>query len=426
VSAKRTVSGAEGGDRGSGWAGTPRWTRAEVEERVATGAWRMLVALVAVQVAVSYLQYGVPVLLPFLRPALGLDGPRSGAVAVATQAGSALALIAAGRAAERWGERWMLTAGLTAAGACTLLAARGSAFLPLFLALGGAGVGVAVSHPAGTRAVLRAFPARRRALAMGLRQTAVTAGAMLAALIAPRLADAVGWRAALSVSAVVVLLAAGLALAALRGLEHASAGGTATVPVRTLLRHRGIVVASLLSALLATAQFCITAYLVLDARERFRLAVTAAASLLALANLTSILARIALGAVSDRRGRGRAPLIGLLGLLSGVALAVLALLPATTPALLLLPVAMALGATALGWTGLMATLIAEQAGPAAAATATGLQLTVLFGTVSLAPPLFGAVADAAGYRTAWLGLALLMLPAPLLARLVEERRGGLP
>lgn len=421
MAAKRAVSGAGDEDRGSGWAGPPRWTRAAVEERVATGAWRMLAALVAVQVAVSYLQYGVPVLLPFLRPALGLDGPRSGAVAVATQAGSALALIAAGRAAERWGERRMLTVGLMAAAGCTLLAARGGAFLPVFLALGGAGVGVAVSHPAGTRAVLRAFPARRRALAMGLRQTAVTAGAMLAALIAPRLAQAVGWRAALSVSAVVVLLAAALALTALRGLEEAPAGGTTAVPLRALLRRRGIVVASLLSALLATAQFCLTAYLVLDARERFRLTVTAAAALLALANLTSIPARIVLGAVSDRRGRGRAPLIGLLGLLSGVALALLALLPATVPLVLLLAVAMALGATALGWTGLMATLIAEQAGPAAAATATGLQLTVLFGTVSLTPPLFGAVADAAGYRAAWLGLALLMLPAPLLARLVEER-----
>jgi MFS family permease len=387
----------------------------------AAGAWRLLAALVAVQVAVSYLQYGVPVLLPFLRPALGLDGPRSGALAVATQAGSALALIAAGRAAERWGERRMLALGLALAGGCTLLAARGDTFLPVFLALGAAGVGVAVSHPAGTRAVLRAFPAGRRALAMGVRQTAVTAGAMLAALLAPRLAQAVGWRAALSLSAAVVLLAVALVLAALQGLAEKSGNGIQPVPVRALLRHRGIVVASLLSALLATAQFCITAYLVLDARERFRLAVTTAAGLLALANLTSIPARIALGAVSDRRGRGRAPLIGLLGLLSGVALAVLALLPATTPALLLLPVAMALGATALGWTGLMATLIAEQAGPAAAATATGLQLTVLFGTVSLAPPLFGAVADAAGYRTAWLGLALLMLPAPLLARAVGER-----
>ncbi len=420
MSAKRAVSGAGGEDRDLTRAGSPRRAHAAAEERIAAGAWRMLAALVAVQVAVSYLQYGVPVLLPFLRPALGLDGPRSGAVAVATQAGSALALIAAGRAAERWGERRMLTLGLLAAAGCTLLAARGGAFLPVFLALGGAGVGVAVSHPAGTRAVPRAFPARRRALAMGLRQTAVTAGAMLAALIAPRLAQAVGWRAALSVSAVVVLLAAGLALAALGGLAGAPAGGTTAVPLRALLRRRGIVVASLLSALLATAQFCLTAYLVLDARERFRLSVTAAAGLLALANLTSIPARIALGALSDRR-RGRAPLIGLLGLLSGVALAVLALLPAAVPAVLLLAVAMALGATVLGWTGLMATLIAEQAGPAAAATATGLQLTVLFGTVSLAPPLFGAVADAAGYRVAWLGLAALMLPAPFLARLVDER-----
>lgn len=418
--AKRAISGAGDGDCESDWRGTYRRTHTEAKERVAAGAWRLLAALVAVQVAVSYLQYGVPVLLPFLRPALALDGPRSGALAVATQAGSALALIAAGRAAERWGERRMLTLGLALAGGCTLLAARGDAFLPVFLALGAAGIGVAVSHPAGTRAVLRAFPARRRALAMGVRQTAVTAGAMLAALLAPRLAQAAGWRATLAASAAVVLLAAVLATVALRDLAEAATGGAQSVPVRALLHQRGIVVASLLSALLATAQFCITAYLVLDARERFRLAVTTAAGLLALANLTSIPARIALGALSDRRGRGRAPLIGLLGLLSGIALAVLALLPATTPAFLLLPLAMALGATALGWTGLMATLIAEQAGPAAA-TATGLQLTVLFSTVSLVPPLFGAVADAAGYRAAWLGLAALMLLAPLLARLVGER-----
>ncbi|MER3421641.1 MAG: hypothetical protein C4290_14435, partial [Chloroflexota bacterium] len=66
--AKRAISGAGDGDCESDWRGTYRRTHTEAKERVAAGAWRLLAALVAVQVAVSYLQYGVPVLLPFLRP----------------------------------------------------------------------------------------------------------------------------------------------------------------------------------------------------------------------------------------------------------------------------------------------------------------------------------------------------------------------
>jgi len=72
-------------------------------------------------------------------------------------------------------------------------------------------------------------------------------------------------------------------------------------------------------------------------------------------------------------------------------------------------VALVLGFAAAGWNGLFSAAQVEIGGKDRAGSALGVGLTGLFATGIVAPPLFGAVADAHGYTTAWNALALFLL-----------------
>src|SRR5262249_11669679 len=106
--------------------------------------------------------------------------------------GAFLTVLAWGLAADRYGERPVLVLGLLASAASLF----GAAFAPGFgvllalLALSGA-TGASVNAASG-RAVMQWFGPTERALALGIRQTAVPAGGLVAALVLPALASTGG------------------------------------------------------------------------------------------------------------------------------------------------------------------------------------------------------------------------------------------
>src|SRR5207244_7694641 len=107
---------------------------------------------------------------------------------------------------DRIGERTVLVAGGVVSGALVALAAATP--LPGLLALFVlAGIASAASTPAGGRLVLVAFPRRRRGLALGLRQTGIPIGGLIAASVLPWIAHAWGWRWGLGLAGVVAAAA---------------------------------------------------------------------------------------------------------------------------------------------------------------------------------------------------------------------------
>jgi MFS family permease len=128
--------------------------------------------------------YGLPYLIPDLRHQLGLSLTGASTLASAPLAGVIVALVAWGAAADRYGERVVITAGLAIAAAGLIAAAQLSSQvspvgLGVLLACAGAG-GVSVNAASG-RLVLGWFDASERGLAMGARQTAQPLGTMIAA-----------------------------------------------------------------------------------------------------------------------------------------------------------------------------------------------------------------------------------------------------
>jgi MFS family permease len=171
--------------------------------------WVVLGVGLGAMVAGCVFQFGLPYLLPVLR-ADGLSLGRAGPLVACPTAGLMVSLIAWGAAADRWGERLVLSLGLGAAGLALLAAAAvAGRSLAMGACLAAAGAGGASVHAASGRLILGWFGARERGLAMGVRQTAQPLGVGVAALALPPPATAGRVLAAVQVCGALARIGAG-------------------------------------------------------------------------------------------------------------------------------------------------------------------------------------------------------------------------
>ncbi|HYW03420.1 MAG TPA: MFS transporter [Gammaproteobacteria bacterium] len=372
------------------------------------------------QAALTFVRFGIPALAPFLRSDFGLSLGEVGTVIGAFNLGALLVFYPTGRATERLGERLVMGVGAAAvAFACALLVLSPSWVL-LALGLALAGVGFPSSQIAGSRAVYRAFDRRGRGLAMGVRQAGLPLGGLLAAVALPWLASRWGWRSAMLAGAAVAL--SGSLLCALLPAPGRGDGRTAPGLARDLasfLRRRDLLGITGMATLLVVGQFSLMSYLPLYLVDDFRVSKSTAALSLIGVQIGGVVGRLAWGWVSDRFAAGRRTGTLIVISLAG-GLCVSALSTGSLAAVFLL--ALAGGATLQGWNGLYVTLLAERAG-AAAATMLSLSMMSLYVAAMFAPPAFGALIEALGYRPAWI---LLVVPQLLAALLVWSVRRGRP
>ena len=121
---------------------------------------------------------------PFLRDRFGLTLGQTGVLISASLAGSVLTLIPWGYGTDLLGERVVLVVGVGGCGAALVAAAAAHSFWSLLGLLLLAGLLGASVQSASGRAVMAAFPASQRGLALGIRQTAIPISGFLAAFVA--------------------------------------------------------------------------------------------------------------------------------------------------------------------------------------------------------------------------------------------------
>jgi MFS family permease len=383
--------------------------------------WRVLALALAAQCGFSLLDQGLPTLTGYLKADLGLSASTAGLAVSSLAFGKIFGAYAAGVAADRVGERRVLVLGGFIAASLVALAAASPLAL-LFPVLVLAGVAVSAGTPAGGRLVLLAFPPERRGLALGIRQTGIPLGGLLAAALLPWVAHTAGWRWSLVVAAAAASLAlVPLALTRVERVEEPLLADTPPLPGPA--RNRNVVLLTIWSCLIVSGQYAVLAFFALDVHTRAGLSIATGSLLVALANGTGIAGRIGWGAISDHAlaRAGRKPLLLVLTA-TGLAGALLLLAtPHSAPIWMLVAVAAFAGVGLIGYQGLWITMIAEAAGPQRVGAATGFAVSFTTVSIALSPPLYGAVADAAGsYRAIWAALSVVLALAFVPAVLVRE------
>jgi sugar phosphate permease len=352
---------------------------------------------------------GLPVLGPALRDHYGLSLVEVGVAFDSVWVGGMLTLLPWGLLADRVGERLVLCSGLTCCAGALVGAAYAPGFALLFLVLGLAGAAGASVNAASGRAVMIWFPEAERGLALGVRQTAIPLGGLVAALVLP----VVSLRAAFLVLAALSLGGALFGAAAIRERE-ASDDVLEPRGLGSTLRDARLWLLCAGSSFYLVAQLAITAFVVLflhDVRGFSR--GSAAAVLAGVQGLAAVL-RIAGGRWSDVVGSRLRPL-RLVGVASSVTLA-LATALLSAPTVLLVPAFVLAGGFAMAWNGLSFTAAAELAGQARSGAALGMQQTALAAMGAIVPPAFAAVVAASSWRVGFAVAAAFPLAGVQLLR----------
>jgi sugar phosphate permease len=344
-------------------------------------------------------------LLPTLREELGLSLGEVGLLLAAAWVGSTLALLPWGLAADRFGERLVLTAGLALCGACLIGAAFAPSFAWLLLVLGLAGAAGSSVNSASGRAVMQWFGAHERGLALGVRQTAIPLGGLLAAVTLPSIIAAGGSEAAFLYLASLCFV--GSLIGALMLRERVTDDGIEVETVARTLRDGRLWRLCFWSGLFLYAQVAVIGFGVLFLHDEHGFSEQSAALVLAASQVLAAAFRIGAGRWSDvvRSRVGPLRLVGL----AVAAVMVLTAALAGGPLWLLVPVLAFAGGLSMAWNGLSYTAAAELAGPARSGAAIGFQQTVLSGIGVVAPLLFAATVSSGSWALAFAIAALVPL-----------------
>jgi nitrate/nitrite transporter NarK len=361
---------------------------------------------------------GLPVIVPQLREEYDLSLAQIGVLLAASWVGTTLTLLPWGLAADRFGERAALTAGMLGSALFLVGAAFASSYEELLVLLGLAGAAGAAVNSASGRAVMHWFAADERGFALGVRQTAIPLGGLIGALVLPPLTDAGGTETAFLFLAALILIGGLVGAVVLRGRE--AADGIEPASVARTIGDGKLWRLSLGSGLYLYAQIAVLGFGVLFLVDEHGFSEQSAALVFAGTQVLGAAFRIGGGRWSDRMGARVVPLRRV-GLAIVAAMLVTAVL-AGGPTWLLVPALILGGGLTMAWNGLSFTAAAELAGAVRTGAAIGVQQTVLAASGVVAPLLFAASVEQGSWTLAWAAAALVPLVGWGLLGALSERR----
>jgi ACS family hexuronate transporter-like MFS transporter len=373
--------------------------------------WAMLALISVSHIFGAAAQYGINTLAPFYQDELGLSRAQIGFFFSAFYLAMTGASFVAGWLTDRLGVRKTTLQGHLAVGVCTVAASFAPSFAWAVVSFFLAGLGYSFLNPSSTKGVMAWFYRAERATAMGLKQTGVPAGGVVAAVLAPSLVLFIGWRGALAALGFINFLF-GFVFSACwrdasdevdntftqRGGHPASAGP---------LNVWGFLPASFGTALFLVGQMSLITYIPLYLKEAMGFSSYWASQALAITQAGAMVGRIGWGIVSDRLFAGRRKIVLIvIGLLSTALLIGLSFITPQSSLYLLLAIVFLSGLSLIGYQGVSYALIGELAGKTRTGVAMGTMITINAAAATLGTPLFGWVVDTTeSYPIAWQTLA---------------------
>lgn len=372
--------------------------------------WTLLTVLTCSYGLGAFGMLGVSPLSPALMQGFSLSRLDVGLIVPSIYLGGLLFSVPGGHLADRWGVRPTFLGGLALGGLGLLASALVPGFALYLFCLFCSGAGWSVVNPVLGKAIVDLFPVQERGVAMGIKQMGLTLGGVVAALVLPPIAAVWGWRAAMAACAVGVsfpVFAAWRPLAPLARppRRHPPAGPRAQGNW-WWARRPALLAVFAAGAGLGMVQSAVLAYLPLFSVQALGFTPVGAGMLVAASQAGGAVARLTLGAASDRWGGRRPPWLVFTSALAAVIFLAYAWLPATAalPAALL---AFAAGVGAYGWVGIYFIISAEAGGAAHSGLLSGVAFAAIVVGLLAGAPIFGLILEAFDtYAMAWTFFAL--------------------
>ncbi len=333
------------------------------------------------------------VLATFLIDDLSLSRTQLGLAVAAASVVSAVGSLTLGSITDRRGARAALVSLFVTAGLSLVVLAAATAFVWLAAAALLCGVCLALSNPATNRIVAERIAPGRHGVVTGIKQSGEMVAFLVAGVLMPLGALALGWRWTVALASVVAWVAALLTLFVVPPSDQVAPAGPSDSPITGGISP-GVYVLAALTLFMGLAGGSITTYLPLYAEEAVGLPVTQAGATMAVIGLVAIVGRIGW---SHAAGRLQDPSRALLlmapvGIVAGSVIWAASHLGAP---LLWLGVVL-WGFSAFSMAAVAMVALIGMVPLAGLGRASGLVLAGMSVGLTLGPPIFGAAVDISG------------------------------
>jgi len=282
-------------------------------------------------------------------------------------------------------------------------------------------VGIGCNQAPASKAIMTWFSAKGRATAMGVKQTGINVGGVLASILLPALAlQFNSWRFSFRAAGFASLFSALLMFTFYKETYTSSEESFRMAFLKRsflyLLSQRDFTLICLSGILLMMTQYSFTTYFMLYAIRILNIPIHQSGGLLGLAFGMGALARIGWSLLSDYLlGGKRKPILILIGIVAALASMAFILLRFFPSKELLYLLVIFFGLTGIGWNAIYLTMVGEISGKELTGIATGISFLFSNLGVVIGPPLFGYLIDVTGeYHLSWLLIGLCMAMVALL------------
>jgi sugar phosphate permease len=387
--------------------------------------WIILAILFFLQASASMAIFSFGPLAPFLQEDLGITRAQIGMFSSAIYLGMVLFGTHAGWLTDKFGVRFFLIAGTGIMGLVFISLSMTNSFIPALLIVSIAGIGYQFINPTTVKTLSDWFPPRMRATVIGFKQAAIAFGGAVAATLLPIIALSWGWRGAVIVIGLAILVAVFLCLIFYReSFTETELSDRKLVTSKSLFQtvtNRNILLQSAAGAVYCAPSIATATYLVLYLIEIIHVSVVVAGTFLMVFQVANVGGRILWGVISDRifKGKRKGSLI-IMGILMSMMSIITYFISPATPLLLIYIIFAGFGFST-GINGVHVTFLAELAGREMAATGVGFGAATSAVGMVIVPPVFGYIVDKThSYGMAWLFLAAISAVGVILICFINE------
>ena len=364
-----------------------------------------LAATIAMQTLSTGAAYSFPAVAPEVARDLGVDGALVGFFISTVYGVGIVSALFSPNFVHRYGAVRVSQAVLAATLAMLLTASTGS-LLSIALGAGLMGLAYGAAAPSSTHLLVPRTPKGALNLVLSIRQIGVPLGGVLAGLAMPRLTLAFGWRTALVLETIPVLVLIGLLQIPRARWDRPREPGRPIV-YASLLQPLGLLRGrpamrrlALVSFVYSGLQLCFIAFMTVHLTAHAGFTLVEAGQALAIYQLAGVVSRPVWGLIADR-WLGAPWLLAIQGLVGCGAAIAAGRFATDWPHAAVLAVCAVGGATASGFTGIA---YAEWArlGAERRTEATGLGAAMMFAGVLVLPSVMSVIVTAlGGYRAAY-------------------------
>lgn len=405
--------------------------KSRVEERF---NWKILLFISLSSITMGIYRDGVSSLFPFLQNEFDLTRTQVAFYSTFLYLASTSFSIFSGRLVDIKGAKWSMICGMVFVGFLLLFHSIATTFSALLLLAAITGLGISINPSATNKGITEWFPFKLRNTATGIWSTSFPIGGALAATILPIIGTLFGWRKAVIISGIFILVCSLPIFLFYRNRGEKQVDFQKNIrknisfreSFNDLIKNSNLIAISVFGFFLGATEGAILTHFTLFLYLDYGLSERMAGLGFAFTQFGSISGRLVWGAVCDRfldSNRRKAFLI-LASIFFLTTLIFGLFLKTLNPSFAVLCFFSFLaGCSGRGWDGIFFPSVTEIVKEEQIGVAIGFSLLFMRAGILLSPPIFGYIADISGnYDFSWMLLGSMLLLVSLIQYIFFKKR----